>query len=104
MWNKGPQLPKNMRIRYNTPTTLAGRDLYYIGGMTDEDYNQTGMHALDTMIPMTEILIYHIDNSMWELKNATGDIPQQRISHTIAASRFYIYTQRCMSKKKPSIV
>ena len=93
MWDKGPQLPENMRVRYRTPTTLVGKDLYYIGGST-ADYNQTNIITQDIMIPMTEILIYHIEDMAWEIKEATGvdNIPRPRISHTIAASRFFIYT------------
>ncbi|KAI7853785.1 hypothetical protein BDC45DRAFT_606267 [Circinella umbellata] len=86
MWDKGPQLPENMRVRYRTPTTLVGKDLYYIGGST-ADYNQTNIITQDIMIPMTEILIYHIEDMAWEIKEATGvdSIPRPRISHTIAA-------------------
>ncbi|KAG2220495.1 hypothetical protein INT45_011499 [Circinella minor] len=75
-----------MNVRYNTPTTLAGKDLYYIGGMT-ANYTQASITAVDIMIPMTEILIYHIEGMTWEIKNATGaDIPEPRISHTIAVN------------------
>ena len=90
MWTKGPQLPANMKVRYRAPTTLAGKNLYYIGGMT-ANYTQTNITADYIMIPMTEILIYHIEDSTWELKQASGvDIPDPRILHTIAASKFCI--------------
>ena len=90
MWSKGPSLPVNTYVRYRTPTTLIGKDLYYIGGMTAK-YTQSNITADHLMIPMTDILIYHIENSTWETKNATGaDIPDPRIMHTIAASTFCI--------------
>ncbi|KAG2222785.1 hypothetical protein INT45_013149 [Circinella minor] len=86
MWTKGPQLPANMNVRYRAPTTLVGKDLYYIGGMT-ANYTQTNITTDYIMIPMTEILIYHIKDSTWEIKQATGvDIPDPRILHTIAAN------------------
>ncbi|KAG2220492.1 hypothetical protein INT45_011496 [Circinella minor] len=85
MWDKGPSLPENMGVRYRTPTTLAGKDLYYIGGST-ANYTQTNIIAQDIMIPMSEILIYHIEDMTWEIKQTTGtNTPQPRISHTIAA-------------------
>ncbi|KAI7853786.1 hypothetical protein BDC45DRAFT_510093 [Circinella umbellata] len=85
MWDRGPQLPENMRVRYRTPTTLVGKDLYYIGGST-ANYTETSVIERGILIPMSEILVYHIEDSTWEIKEVTGpDLPQPRISHTIAA-------------------
>ena len=73
--------------RYNSPVTLVGKDLYYIGGMTG-NYNQTAA-TLDIMVPMKDILIFHTDDSTWELKEAAGvDIPDPRIAHTTTLSMF----------------
>ncbi|KAG2220494.1 hypothetical protein INT45_011498 [Circinella minor] len=85
MWNKGPSLPENMGVRYRTPTTLVGKDLYYIGGST-ANYTETSVIESGILISMAEILIYHIEDMTWEIKQTTGtDTPQPRISHTIAA-------------------
>ncbi|KAI9495516.1 hypothetical protein BDB00DRAFT_813642 [Zychaea mexicana] len=83
-WSAAAALPDNIGVRFRTPTTLAGNDLYYIGGMT-ANYTNTSITNDNVMVPMTDILIYHIDDSTWEMKTATGDIPSTRIMHTIAA-------------------
>ncbi|KAG2220491.1 hypothetical protein INT45_011495 [Circinella minor] len=89
MWSSGSPLPSSMYLRYYTPTTLIGKDLYYIGGMTisyTKTEGQPDTLNFDILIPLTEILIYHTEDNTWELKNATGaDIPEPRISHTITA-------------------
>ena len=98
MWSNSTPVPLEMGVRYRAATTLAGKDLYYIGGMTAH-YNQTGVSERDFMVPMTDILIFHIETSKWELKNAPGpDVPAPRISHTIASRRF-LYTVIHGSKK-----
>ena len=90
MWSPSTKLPTNTPVRYNLPTTLVGKDLYYIGGQT-ADANQTAVTAWDKMVPMTDILIFHIETSTWETKQATGaDTPAGRLSHTTTSSRFCI--------------
>ncbi|KAI7853793.1 hypothetical protein BDC45DRAFT_606274 [Circinella umbellata] len=89
MWSSGSPLPDSLYLRYFTPTTLIGKDLYYIGGMTimyNKRYEQPAILNWDILVPMTRILIYHTEDDTWELKNATGaDIPISRIAHTITA-------------------
>ena len=75
-----------MGVRYRAASTLVGKDIYYIGGMTAH-YNQTGVER-DIMVSMEDILIFHTETSTWESRHAIGpDIPVPRISHTVASSR-----------------
>ncbi|KAI9259406.1 hypothetical protein BDA99DRAFT_560844 [Phascolomyces articulosus] len=83
-WSQGAALPANVGVRFRTPTTLAGKDLYYIGGMT-ANYTDTQITSDNIMVPMTDILIYNIDDNQWRTAQATGDIPNPRIMHTIAS-------------------
>ena len=88
MWSPSAELPADMDYLYNCPNTLVGKDLYYIGGMTGS-YNQTAITAWDMMLPMTDILVFHIDDSTWELKKAGGaDVPAPRLAHTTTFSMF----------------
>ena len=65
-----------------------GKNLYYIGGQT-VTYNETAVITWDLMVSMKDILVFHVETSTWETKQATGaDIPAGRLSHTITSSRF----------------
>ncbi|KAI8144501.1 hypothetical protein BJV82DRAFT_667705 [Fennellomyces sp. T-0311] len=83
-WTDGATLPNGITVRFYTPVTLAGNELVYIGGMT-ADYNATSIIRDNIPVPLSNILIYNIDENTWRQENATGNIPSNRIAHTIAS-------------------
>ncbi|KAI8144498.1 hypothetical protein BJV82DRAFT_667701 [Fennellomyces sp. T-0311] len=86
-WTDGAALPNQFPVRYFAPVTLAGKELVYIGGMT-ANYNDTAIIQDNIPIPLTNILIYNIDDNTWRQENATGNVPSNRILHTIASKPY----------------
>ncbi|KAI9259407.1 hypothetical protein BDA99DRAFT_92024 [Phascolomyces articulosus] len=83
-WTTGAAVPDEYGVRFRTPSALYHNDIYYIGGMS-ANYTNTQITHDNTMVPMSDILIYHIDENTWEKKTATGDVPAPRIMHTVTS-------------------